>query len=83
MLTKTPRTTKLFMTNRSQAVRLPKELAFPPEVTEVDIIKQGSGVLIVPKGKGWDDFFDNGPFASEDFMVTRDQPFAAEEREEF
>lgn len=83
MLAKTRATTKLFVTNRSQAVRLPKELAFPPEVTEVEIIRQGSGVLIVPKGKSWDDFFDNGPFASEDFMVTRDQPLAAEEREEF
>lgn len=76
-------TTKLFTTNRSQAVRLPKELAFPPEVTEVEIIKQGKGLLIVPKGKSWDDFFDNGPFASEDFMRTRDQPPVAEEREEF
>jgi antitoxin VapB len=73
-------TTKLFMTNRSQAVRLPKELAFPPEVTEVDIIRQGSGVLIVPKGKSWDDYFDRGTRASDDFMVERVQP-PADERE--
>jgi antitoxin VapB len=81
MLAKTRRTTKLFVTNRTQAVRLPKELAFPPEVTEVEIIRQGSGVLIVPKGKGWDDYFDRGTRASDDFMVTRDQPSEAEERE--
>jgi antitoxin VapB len=83
MLGKTRATTKLFVTNRTQAVRLPKELAFPPEVTEVEIIRQGSGVLIVPKGKSWDDYFDRGTRASDDFMVTRDQPEAAEEREEF
>jgi antitoxin VapB len=52
-------------------------------VTEVEIIRQGSGVLIVPKGKSWDDYFDRGTRASDDFMVTRDQPEAAEEREEF
>ena len=73
-------TTKLFMTNRSQAVRLPKELAFPPEVTEVEIVRQGSGVLIVPKGKSWDDYFDRGTRASDDFMVERIQP-PADERE--
>lgn len=82
MLTKTPKTTKLFMTNRSQAVRLPKELAFPPEVTEVEIIKQGSGVLVMPKGKGWDDFFENGPFMDEDFMSDW-TPLPADKREEF
>jgi antitoxin VapB len=82
MLAKTRATTKLFTTNRSQAVRLPKELAFPPEVTEVEIVKQGAGVLIVPKGKSWDDFFKNGPFMDEDFMAERIQPPAAE-REEF
>jgi len=35
--------------------------------------------LIVPQGKRWDDLFQNGPRASEDFMVERRQP-AAEER---
>lgn len=73
-------TTKLFMTNRSQAVRLPKELAFPPDVTEVEIIKQGSGLLIVPKGKGWEDYFNRSTRASDDFMEERVQP-PAEERE--
>lgn len=80
MLAKSRATTKLFMTNRSQAVRLPKELAFPAEVTEVEIIRQGSGVLIVPKGRRWDDLFERGPRVSEDFMAERIQP-PAEERE--
>ena len=75
-------TTKLFMSNRTQAVRLPKDVAFPEGVTEVELIKQGSGVLILPKGKGWEDYFQNGPFVDDDFMAERIQP-PAEEREEF
>lgn len=59
---------KLFMSNRSQAVRLPKDVAFPSDVTEVEVLKIGGSRLIVPKGKRWDDFFDRGPFVSEDFM---------------
>ncbi len=82
MLAKTRATTKLFVTNRTQAVRLPKELAFPPEVTEVEIIRQGSGVLVVPKGKGWSDFFENGPFMDDDFMADW-TPLPADKREEF
>jgi antitoxin VapB len=82
MLAKTRATTKLFVTNRTQAVRLPKELAFPPEVTEVEIIRQGSGVLVVPKGKSWDDYFDRGTRASDDFMSNW-EPLKGEEREEF
>ena len=82
MLAKTRRTTKLFVTNRTQAVRLPKEFAFPPEVTEVEIIRQGSGVLIVPKGKSWDDYFDRGTRVSDDFMSDW-KPLEGEEREEF
>jgi hypothetical protein len=34
----------------------------------------------VPQGQRWDDLFHNGPRASEDFMVEREQP-SAEQRE--
>ena len=34
--------TKLFKSNRSQAVRLPKEIAFPEGVKEVTIIRDGA-----------------------------------------
>ena len=64
----------VFTSNRSQAVRLPKAVAFPEDVHQVDILK------IVPQGKRWDDLFQNGPRVSEDFMVEREQP-VAEERE--
>lgn len=50
-------TTTVFRTNRSQAVRLPKDVAFPPEVKEVRVIRQGKARLVVPVDALWDDFF--------------------------
>ncbi|WP_439259000.1 antitoxin [Lonepinella sp. BR2930] len=41
-------TAKLFMSGRSQAVRLPKAFAFPNE-NEVIIQKYGQGILLMPK----------------------------------
>ncbi|HEU0084364.1 MAG TPA: type II toxin-antitoxin system VapB family antitoxin [Bradyrhizobium sp.] len=70
----------VFTSNRSQAVRLPKAVAFPDDVHQVDILKIGRSRVIVPKGKRWDDWFLNGPHVSEDFMIDREQP-AAEVRE--
>jgi len=70
----------VFTTNRSQAVRLPKAVAFPDGVHEVDILKIGRSRVIVPKGKRWDDLFQSGPKASDDFMSQRGQP-PVEERE--
>ncbi len=70
----------VFTSNRSQAVRLPKAVAFPEGVHQVDILKIGRSRVIVPQGKRWDDWFLNGPHFSEDFMIDREQP-EAEERE--
>ena len=50
--------TKLFKSNRSQAVRLPKEIAFPEGVKDVTIIRDGAKRVIVPADAVWDDFFD-------------------------
>ena len=50
--------TRLFQSNRSQAVRLPKDVAFPPGVREVTIIRDGTRRVIVPTAAVWDDFFD-------------------------
>jgi len=73
-------TSTVFITNRTQAVRLPKAVAFPDDVQQVDILKIGSARLIVPKGKRWHDFFHAGTRVSDDFMAEREQP-APEERE--
>lgn len=50
--------TTLFLTNRSQAVRLAKDVAFPPGVREVSILRDGARRVIVPADAVWDDFFD-------------------------
>ena len=50
--------TTLFLTNRSQAVRLPKDVAFPAGVRQVSILRDGVRPVIVPANSVWDDFFD-------------------------
>jgi len=70
----------VFKSNRSQAVRLPKPVAFPGDVHQVEIVKVGRSRLICPVGRRWDDLFQQGPRASADFMAKREQP-PAEKRE--
>lgn len=65
--------TRLFKSNRSQAVRLPKQIAFPESVKDVEITAIGSKRIIVPAGQSWDDWFD-APGVSNDFMTERKQP---------
>jgi antitoxin VapB len=55
----------VFISNRSQAVRLPKAVAFPEGVHQVDFLRIGRSRVIVPQGKRWDDLFQHGPRASE------------------
>ena len=50
--------TSLFFSNRSQAVRLPKAVAFSEDVHEVVIIPDGPRRIIAPAEAAWDDFFD-------------------------
>ena len=50
--------TTLFLSNRSQAVRLPKAVAFAEGVREVAILRDGARRVIVPADMAWDDFFD-------------------------
>jgi antitoxin VapB len=62
--------TTVFKNNRTQAVRIPKALAFPEGTKEVEIVKHGDGVLVRPKKKlTWDEFFAQGRRTSEDFMA--------------
>jgi antitoxin VapB len=65
---------KLFLNNTTQAVRLPKEVAFPQGVNEVEIFVQGETRVIVPAGQSLIAWMTTGPGFSEDFMVERDQP---------
>ena len=65
--------TRIFKSNRSQAVRLPQDVAMPESVRDVEIIKIGSKRIIVPAGQSWEDWFSS-PGVSSDFMESREQP---------
>ncbi|MCW6023231.1 toxin-antitoxin system antitoxin VapB [Serratia marcescens] len=73
--------TTVFLSNRSQAVRLPKAVALPEDVKRVEVIAVGRTRIITPVGEGWDSWFD-GEDISTDFMTSRDQP-PMQERETF
>lgn len=72
---------KLFVSNKSQAVRLPKPVAFPDSVERVEVIELGKSRLLTPANASWDAFFD-GTAVSADFMADRAQP-SVQEREDF
>jgi len=61
------RTAKIFLNNRSQAVRLPKDFQF--NVNEVFIRKQGNDVVLSPRPANWDTYLAGGPTAPGDFMT--------------
>lgn len=63
--------TTVFTNNRSQAVRLPADLRLPEGVKKVQIRARGQDRIISPVGHTWDEFFLNGPQASDDFMSER------------
>jgi antitoxin VapB len=71
-------TAKLFMTGRSQAVRLPKDYRF--EGTEVFIKRMGNAVVLLPQKAGWEiltkslDEFEPG------LRLERDQPSRDQKR---
>ena len=61
-----PRTARVFMTNRSQAVRLPKEYRFSTD--EVFIRKEGQDVILSPRPRDWRPYLESAPVASDAFM---------------
>jgi len=74
-------TGKVFMTGRSQAVRLPKEFRFDTE--EVVLNKIGDVLIMIPKDKAKDIFLSSLDEFTDDFMAEgRKQPLQ-QEREYF
>lgn len=61
----------VFTNNRSQAVRLPADVRLPEGVKKVHMRARGVDRIISPEGHAWDEFFLNGPKASEDFLTER------------
>jgi antitoxin VapB len=60
------RRAKLFLNNRSQAVRLPKEFQFKTQ--EVFIRKDGSDLVLSPRPTDWSSYLAEAPRASDAFM---------------
>lgn len=71
----------VFLSNKSQAVRLPKALALPAGVKRVDVVAIGRTRILTPAGESWDSWFDGEGVTSE-FMLDREQP-AIQERDGF
>ncbi|NLQ16698.1 antitoxin [Marinomonas sp. M1K-6] len=71
----------IFKSNKSQALRLPKLVAYPDTVKQVDIVVQGRARIIMPAGESWDTWFDSEG-VSADFMSSREEP-AHQDRESF
>lgn len=73
------RKAKVFMNNRSQAVRLPKEFQF--RTHEVFIRKEGSEVVLSPRPFDWSSYLEEGAVASADFMKdVKDLPVQERDR---
>ena len=68
----------LFKSNRSQAVRLPKDIAFADDVKHVAVWREGNHRIIAPADAMWDDFFAAPGIA----LPKREQP-AVQEYEAF
>ena len=72
------RTAKVFMNNRSQAVRLPKEFQF--STSEVFIRKEGKEVVLSPRPEDWSAYLASTTIASPEFMDEVDD-LPVQERE--
>ncbi len=67
------RESALFRSNRSQAVRIPKDLEFPDDLKKVVVRKVGKTITLTPKDALWDEFFAMLPI-DDDFVAPDDLP---------
>lgn len=78
---------KVFMSGRSQAVRLPKRFRFPEGCDEVAIRQVGRHLILSPRFADWEDYWANSARPEKDFAETvlalRANDLPVEERESF
>ena len=68
-----PRTARVFMTNRSQAVRLPKDFQFATD--DVLIRRVGDDVVLSPRPRDWRLYLETAAVASDAFIAeVKDRP---------
>jgi antitoxin VapB len=68
--------TRIIRCGGVQTVEIPSEFAFADDVIEVRIVRSGSGLMVsaaTPVGS-WKEYFERGPYVSEDFMSERVDP---------
>lgn len=76
------KTTKIFRSGNSQAVRIPKE--FQMEGDEVEIQKKGASLVLRPKKKSWTVLIESLKEFTDDFMEGgRRQPRLQKRRRAF
>ncbi|OPL12153.1 MAG: hypothetical protein AVO38_03750 [delta proteobacterium ML8_D] len=73
-------TAKVFVSGRSQAVRIPKKFRF--NTNEVFVEQEGDRIVLTPKPKSWDQYFAGGKTFSDDFP-DHIEDLLPEEREGF
>ena len=69
---------KIFMSGRSQAVRLPKQYRF--EGDEVLIKRVGDAVVLLPRTRSWDTLFDSLGQFEPGLKLEREQPPSHQKR---
>tara|TARA_R110000824_G_scaffold381173_1_gene573810 strand:+ start:362 stop:559 length:198 start_codon:yes stop_codon:yes gene_type:complete len=62
--------TSVFSNNGTQAVHLPKDVAFPNGTKSVEVIAVGTTRIITPTDQLWENFFETHT-VSDDFMSNR------------
>ncbi|MFV0434669.1 MAG: type II toxin-antitoxin system VapB family antitoxin [Leucobacter sp.] len=70
--------TTVFLNNRTQAVRLPKGVAFPDSVRLVDVRVVGNSRTITSVGESWDYWLEHGTPVTDDYCATCEQPLPQE-----
>ncbi|PHM52366.1 type II toxin-antitoxin system VapB family antitoxin [Xenorhabdus hominickii] len=73
---------KVFMSNRTQNVRLPAGTRFPDNVKEVIVRVSGKERIISPVQNAWDSFFLSDQSVTDDFLPNRADQITSE-RESF
>lgn len=61
----------VFITNKSQAVRLPVEARFNENIKKVFIRRHGEELILCPVENTWDSFFFSDEKVTDDFLTER------------
>ncbi|MEY4474683.1 MAG: hypothetical protein RL248_450 [Pseudomonadota bacterium] len=72
----------IYMSNRTQNVRLPADMRFPETVKSVTVRVVGNDRILSPVENTWDSFFLSSALVTDDFLTERADAHQ-EEREAF